>query len=78
MNLDARQKNEYRQNLIDAGCEEDTATRCIELIQSDNINETLELLALLRGKLLDATHTSQKQIDCLDYFILRIKKDAVL
>lgn len=78
MNLDARQKNEYRQNLIDAGCEEDTAIRCIELIQSDNINETLELLALLRGKLLDAMHTSQKQIDCLDYFILRIKKDAVL
>lgn len=78
MNLDMRQQREYRQNLIDAGCEENTAKRCIELIQSCNINETLKLLAVIRGELLDKMHISQRQIDCLDYFICRVKKESVL
>lgn len=78
MNLDIRQQRDYRQNLIDASCNESTAKHCIELLQADNISEMLNLLTAFRGKLLDAMHTSQKQIDCLDYFICRIKKQSIV
>ena len=33
MELNARQQHDYYQNLIDAGCEEVTAKRCIELLE---------------------------------------------
>ena len=77
MELNARQQHDYYQNLIDAGCEEATAKRCMELLEEGKQAEMIRMLTAFRGKLLDTMHVSQKQIDCLDYFFYRIKKENI-
>ena len=60
----------YR-NLLDAGCREQTARSCIMLFGKGREG----LVACRREVLLGELHESQKQIDCLDYFVYRIKKE---
>ena len=37
-------------------------------------DEQMRLLAKERRKLLNAVHSNQKRLDCLDYLIFKIKK----
>lgn len=62
------------QNLIDAGCNEQTTERCMTFVKDENISGMLPILSKHRSLLLDSVHTGQKQIDCLDYLIYQIKK----
>ncbi len=64
----------YR-NLLDAGCREQTARSCIVLLREGKKTQALRLIACRREALLGELHESQKQIDCLDYFVYRIKKE---
>lgn len=66
----------YR-NLMDAGCDARTVDRCMELAGEERDLEMLPVLARHREALLDAVHMGQKRIDCLDFLIYRIKKQAV-
>ena len=63
-----------RQNLIDAGCDQDTVQRCMELAQGKKTAEMKRILARHRQTLLDTVHASQKQIDCLDYLVYHMEK----
>lgn len=62
------------QNLIDAGCNEQTTEQCMTFVKDENISGMLPILSKHRSLLLDSVHTGQKQIDCLDYLIYQIKK----
>lgn len=64
-----------KQNLEDAGCDEEITNKCIELAHQDRWMEIPQLLRQHKCQLLDMMHTSQSQIDCLDYLVYRIGKE---
>ncbi len=64
-----------KQNLEDAGCEKEIIDRCMALAREDCWNEIPKLLVNHKNQLLDTMHTSQNQIDCLDYLVYRIGKE---
>ncbi len=65
------------QNLLDAGCSKQLAERCMSYAESGTWRNMLPLLTGHKTELLNAVHTGQKQIDCLDYLIYKIQKEAV-
>ena len=62
------------QNLIDAGCEPETAEQCVALKKAGKHTELLRLLSRHRADLLDAVHENQKRIDCLDFLVYQMGK----
>lgn len=64
------------QNLKDAGCDQDTITAFVNDIKEEKISEGLKLLSIHRRRLLDCLHKEQKRIDCLDYLVYRMEKQA--
>lgn len=65
------------QNLKDAGCDELTTKECMSFAKSGNIEGILPILAKYRSALLSTIRCGQKQIDCLDYLIYKIKKETI-
>ena len=64
------------QNLIDVGCDESITEKCMFLVKEGRIFDMLPILTKHRKYLLDSVHKGQKQIDCLDYLIYKIKKNT--
>ncbi len=64
----------FYQNLMDAGCDQTTISRCVSLLQRKKTADLLRQLSSQRKILLDAVHRNQKQIDCLDYLVYQIEK----
>lgn len=62
------------QNLLDAGCDRETAQRCLSLARDKQTAALLRLLSCHRAALLDRVHENQKRIDCLDYLLYTIGK----
>ena len=60
-----------RQNLIDAGCGEDTIKQFFESSDADG---KLRVLQAYRRQLLDSFHREAKRIDCLDYLIYELER----
>lgn len=73
MNLDTRQKNDYRQNLIDAGCDEKIIERFLECATKE---EQLRILNVQRKQLLEDYRNDAKKLDCLDYLAAQLKKEG--
>lgn len=65
-----------RENLLDAGCDTELIERFMALTGQGKEREALALLAKHRKHLLDCCHAEQKKIDCLDYLVYQIKKEA--
>lgn len=63
-----------RQNLIDAGCDQQTTDSCMACFDEGNMAKMLPALAKHRRALLEALHREQKHIDCLDYLVYTIEK----
>ena len=63
-----------RQNLIDAGCDQEIVQKCMDLSQGKKTAEIKRILARHRLTLLDTVHTEQKKIDCLDYLLYKMDK----
>ena len=63
-----------RENLKDAGCDQDMICRCELLAESKKRGELMRALSLHRKALLNAVHENQRRIDCLDYLIYQIEK----
>ena len=61
------------QNLIDAGCDQQTAEQCMVFAKEGRFTDILPILVRHRKVLLGSLHESQKQIDCLDYLLYKIK-----
>lgn len=67
-------KGILRQNLIDAGCNQEIVQRCMALDREKRIAEMKRILARHRRTLLDTIHADQKKIDCLDYLVYQMEK----
>ena len=65
-----------RENLKDAGCNQDTICRCEVLAQGEKKGELMRVLSQHRRTLLDTVHENQRRIDCLDYLIYQIEKQG--
>ncbi len=63
------------QNLIDAGCDEQTTEQCMALVAEGRYSDLFPILAQYRRALLDTVHDGQKQIDCLDFLVYKIKNN---
>ncbi len=61
------------QNLIDAGCDTKTTEQCMALVEDGRYCDTLPILTQYRKTLLGSVRTRQKQIDCLDFLIYKLK-----
>lgn len=71
-----KSKEDLIQNLIDAGCNNDTVSDFINLSDEGKMKEELNLLAKHRKQMLDKLHDIQKKISCLDYLIYQLKKEV--
>ncbi len=67
-----------RQNLIDAGCDDQTTESCMACFNAGNMAKMLPALTMHRQTLLDELHKEQKRIDCLDYLVYTIQRDEKL
>lgn len=65
----------FRQNLIDAGCDENTISKCVAFAEKGEWEKISSVLSEHRSKLLKNVHSGQKQIDCLDFLAYRINKE---
>lgn len=63
------------QNLKDAGCSEETISKCMALATENDRKELLRLLSVHKRDLLETVHSKQKEIDCLDYLVFRLKQN---
>ena len=70
----AQQEVAFVTNLEDAGCDCDLARRCIALKDAGKMQEMLRELSGQRKQLLENLHVAQRQIDCLDYLLYKIRK----
>ena len=64
-------------NLSDAGCDEATIQKYLQLQREGKRQEQLRLLSMHRATLLDQVHVSQRMIDCLDYLVYAMKKEQI-
>lgn len=67
--------NQVLQNLKDAGCDEDTISCFVSCSEIGCDQDQFILLKKHRRCLLDKMHEDQKQIDCLDYLVDKMKKE---
>ena len=63
------------QNLKDAGCDDETVTWFLKMTECGEQQEQLKLLEKQRRSLLEQVHKNEKQIDCLDYLVFKMKKE---
>lgn len=59
------------QNLIDAGCDENTISG---FASCKSIKDEIRVLEKHRSALLDRSHEVSRQLSCLDYLIYNLKK----
>lgn len=64
-------------NLKDAGFDEDTIQKFLELQKDGRTGEQYRLLSMQKALLLDQVHVSQHMIDCLDYLVYSMKKNQI-
>ena len=70
-------KQECFQNLMDAGCDEETAREFTLLLKENKIPQLMHGLAIYRARLLEKIHSNQYQLDCLDFFTYQIRKSEI-
>ena len=63
------------QNMKDAGCSPETIHSCVSCIQTGRKKELMKKLDIQRNTLLDKVHEGERQIDCLDYLVYRLKSN---
>lgn len=64
------------QGLTDAGCGEAMIRRFLQLLAAGERQAGLALLERHRTCLLDGCHAEQRKLDCLDYLIYQMEKEA--
>ena len=65
------------QNLADAGYNEKEITVCMEYAKTSEWKKLISMLTRYKKTLLEQVHTSEKQIDCLDFLIFRLNKEFI-
>lgn len=70
-------RDEIAQYLKDAGYDKDKLEEIVNLIKNEKLDEVYRKLRIHRNKTLENEHEIQKQIDCLDFFLYKLKKEGV-
>ncbi|MDO4623108.1 MAG: hypothetical protein Q4B22_09160 [Eubacteriales bacterium] len=70
-------KEEIIENLRDAGCSEEAICCFLDDFCSGNKKVSAARLREHRKELLNEMHSSQRKIDCLDYFLYLLEKGEV-
>ncbi len=65
------------QNLKDAGCNQVMIEQFLGYVKEGQTDEQLRLLIGQRKTLLERVHVEERKIDCLDYLVYQIRKNAV-
>lgn len=68
------EEKEIIQTLKDAGCDDETIDRLIEKYEEGKEKECLFIIEKHRNCLMEQLHQGQKNIDCLDYLVYKVKK----
>jgi len=63
------------QNLRDAGCDKKTIDLFFKECECGNVKKELKILEIYRKSLLEGLHKKQRQIDCLDYLVYKLRKE---
>ena len=74
--MDEKISKELKDNLIDAGCQNELIQTCMDCIKVNNIDMLDFHLQKHRQYLLDCLHKYQNEIDCLDYLRFQIEKEG--
>jgi len=64
-----------RCNLLDAGCNDESAAFVNQLVQAGRLSDALHEMKVIRCGLMDELHQSQRRVDCLDYLIRQTEKE---
>lgn len=64
-----------RCNLLDAGCNDESAAFVNQLVQAGRLSDALHEMKVIRCDLMDELHQSQRRVDCLDYLIRQTEKE---
>ena len=64
-----------KNNLLDAGCREQTADFVEQLYLAGRLSDALHEMKVFRCDLMEALHQSQRKVDCLDYLIRETEKE---
>ncbi len=64
------------QSLVDSGCGKSLIRQFMAVAEEGKEAEALPLLKRYRRSLLDCYHAQQKKLDCLDYLVYQIEKQA--
>lgn len=67
-------KEKLQQNLEDAGCNSEIIEEFFALLEQNDIEKILILLAKHRKTLLEQMHQSQREVDILDYLIVDLER----
>ena len=63
-------------NLADAGCTKHDAEIAGELFKNGQTDELIQFLKKCRCSLMDEMHESQRKVDCMDFLIRRVERNA--
>ena len=66
------------QNLKDAGFTDEMVEKFMDLQDSEDEEQQIQLLSGHRKHLLEKLHREEKRIDCLDYLLYQMNQKAVL
>ncbi len=64
-----------QENLVDAGCDDETIDKCMTLAKNNQWTECIPILTAYRKRLLNTIHAEQDKLDCLDFLKHRIQKE---
>ena len=63
-------------NLADAGCTKHDAEIAGELYKNGQADELIRFLKKWRCGLMEEMHESQRKVDCMDFLIRRVERNA--
>lgn len=63
--------------LKDIGYDKNKLEEIIKLLEDKKLDEVFNKLSIIRNKILENEHELQKKIDCLDFFLYKLKKEGV-
>ena len=63
-----------KENLVNAGCPEESAQTVARLIKAGQVRDALHEMRIIRCDLMEELHQNQRRVDCLDYLIRQTEK----
>ncbi len=72
----ADKKAVMTENLRDMGLDEDSISKCLNMIENGQYSALDRFLKSYRHTLLDNVHKYNDRIDCLDYFTYTLRKNG--